>query len=74
MSALMPELLTNPDHWRTRAHEARQRAQQLEDLEAKAVQLRMAKKYDDLADRATKWLNKTEDIPQFLKSGPHHAT
>ena len=69
----MPELLANPAHWRLRAQEARQRAQQLEDPEAKAAQLRMAKKYDALADRATAWLNKTEDIPQFLKSGPHDA-
>jgi hypothetical protein len=69
----MPELLTDPAHWRLRAQEARQRAQKLEDPEAKAVQLTMANKYDRLASRATEWLNKTEDIPQFLKSGPSTA-
>ena len=40
----------------------------IKDPEAKAVQLTMANKYDRLASRATEWLNKTEDIPQFLKS------
>ena len=69
----MPQLLTNPAHWRLRAHEARRRAQQLEDPEAKAVQLTMADKYERLAARATEWINKTEDIPQFLKSAPPTA-
>ena len=64
----MPELLTDPAHWHLRAQEARRRAQKLEDPEAKAVQLTMANKYDRLASRATEWLNKTEGIPQFLKS------
>jgi hypothetical protein len=63
----MPQLLTNPAHWRLRAQEARRRAQQLEDPEAKAAKLKMADKYDRLAARATEWGNKTEDIPQFLK-------
>jgi hypothetical protein len=41
-------------------------AQQLEDPEARAVKLEMADKYDRLAARATQWMNKTKDIPQFL--------
>jgi hypothetical protein len=63
----MPQLLTNPAHWHLRAQEARLMAQQLDDPEAKAVKLKMADKYDRLAARATEWMNKTEDIPQFLK-------
>jgi hypothetical protein len=64
----MLELLTNPIHWRFRAHEARRMAQQLEDPEARAVKLEMADKYDRLAARATQWVNKTKDIPQFIRS------
>ena len=66
----MPQLLTNPTHWHSRAQEARRLAQQLEDPEAKAAKLEMAGKYDRLAARATEWMNKTEDIPQFLKRPP----
>jgi hypothetical protein len=33
----------------------------------------MADKYEDLAARAEEWMNKHEDIPQFLKSGPSTA-
>jgi hypothetical protein len=69
----MPELLTDPAHWHLRAQEARRRAQKLEDPEAKALQSKMADKYEDLAARAEEWMNKHEDIPQFLKSGPSTA-
>lgn len=66
----VPELLTNPAHWHLRAREARRLAQQLDDPEARAAKLEMADKYERLAARATEWINKTEDIPQFLKSAP----
>ena len=66
----MPELLTDPAHWRMRAQEARRMAEKLADPEAKAAKLEMAHKYDRLAARATAWLNKTEDIPRFLTSAP----
>jgi hypothetical protein len=69
----MPELLNSPTHWRLRAQEARRLAQQLKDPEAKAAKLEMAHKYERLAARATEWINKTEDIPQFLKSAPPTA-
>ena len=59
----MPELLANPDHWHLRAQEARRRAQKLEDPEAKAVQLKMADKYDRLAAHATEWMNKNPPTP-----------
>ena len=68
----MTQLLANPAHWRLRAQEVRQRAKQLDDPEAKALQS-MADKYEDLAARAEEWMNKHEDIPQFLKSGPATA-
>ena len=45
----MTQLLADPAHWRLRAHEARQRAKQLGDPEAKALQGKMADKYEDLA-------------------------
>ena len=69
----MPQLLTDPAHWRLRALEARRLAQQLDDPKAKAAKLEMADKYERLAARATEWINKTEDIPQFLKSAPSTA-
>ena len=68
----MTQLLANPAHWRLRAQEARHRAKQLDDPDAKALQS-MADKYEDLAARAEEWMNKHEDIPQFLKSGPATA-
>jgi hypothetical protein len=70
---LMPELLTDPAHWHLRAQEARRLAQKLEDPEAKAAKHEMADKYERLAARATEWMNKTEDIPRFLKSAPPTA-
>jgi hypothetical protein len=69
----MPELLTDPAHWHLRAQQARRRAQKLEDPEAKALQSKMADKYEDLATRAEEWMNKHEGVPQFLKSGPATA-
>jgi hypothetical protein len=69
----MPELLTDPAHWRLRAQEARRLANKLEDPEAKAAKHQMADKYERLAARAAEWLSKTEDIPQFLKSAPPTA-
>lgn len=66
----MPQLLTNPAHWHLRALEARRMAEKLQDPEARAAKLEMARKYERLAARATEWMNKTEDIPRFLKSPP----
>ena len=70
----MPQLLTDPTHWRLRAQEARRLAQQPGDPDAKAAKHAMAEKYERLAARATEWINKTEDIPQFLKSAPPTAS
>ena len=69
----MTQLLADPAHWHLRAQEARRRAQQLDDPEAKALQNKMADKYEELAARAEEWMNKHEGIPQFLKSGPSTA-
>jgi len=69
----MPQLLTDPAHWRLRALEARRLAQKLKDPEAKAAKHEMADKYERLAARASAWINRTEDIPRFLKSGPPSA-
>ena len=48
----MTQLLADPAHWRLRAQEARQRAKQLDDPEAKALRNKMADQYEDLAARA----------------------
>ena len=55
----MPQLLTDPTHWRLRAQEAHQLAQRLKDPLDRAAKLEMADKYDRLAARATEWMNKT---------------
>ncbi|HET9716431.1 MAG TPA: hypothetical protein VFP60_09635 [Pseudolabrys sp.] len=66
----MPELLKNPAHWQLRAREARKLAEILCDPDAKAAKMQMAEKYERLAQRATQWVNKTEDIPTFLRAAP----
>ena len=55
----MPQLLTDPTHWRLRAQEAHQLAQRLKDPLDRAAKLEMAYKYERLAVRATEWINKT---------------
>ena len=49
----MPQLLTDPTHWRSRAQQARQLAQRLRNPLERAAKLEMADKYDRLATRAT---------------------
>jgi hypothetical protein len=48
----MPSLWNDPEHWRSRAEEARATADQLHDLESKRVMLGIADGYDKLAARA----------------------
>jgi len=55
----MPQLLTDPTHWRLRAQQAYHLAQRLKDPLERAAKLEMADKYDRLAARATEWINKT---------------
>ena len=55
----MPQLLTDPTHWRLRAQQAHQLAQRLKDPLDRAAKLAMAYKYERLAVRATEWINKT---------------
>ena len=69
----MPQLLTDPAHWRLRAQEAYQLAQRLKDPLERAAKLEMADKYDRLAMRATEWMNKTENSPQLIVSSPPTA-
>ena len=45
-------LTDDPKHWRNRAHEARIRAGELNDPEAKRQMLGVARGYDRLAERA----------------------
>jgi hypothetical protein len=46
------DLTDDPEHWRNRAHEARIRAGELNDPEAKRQMLGIARGYDRLAERA----------------------
>ena len=48
----MAALWNDPDHWRSRAEEARATADQMHDLESRRVMLGIAEGYDELAARA----------------------
>jgi hypothetical protein len=45
-------ILDDPEHWRSRAEEARTVAEQLTDPIAKAMMLQIAEDYDRIADHA----------------------
>jgi hypothetical protein len=45
-------ILADPEHWRSRAEEARTVAEQLTDPVAKAMMLQIAEDYDRIADHA----------------------
>jgi hypothetical protein len=48
----MTPLLDSPEHWRSRAEEARSIADHLSDPESKRTMLRIAADYERLADHA----------------------
>ena len=48
----MDGLVINPRHWRKRAEEARAIADDFRDPNTKAMMLRIAADYDDMAERA----------------------
>jgi hypothetical protein len=54
----------DPRHWRDRAHEARIRASELNDPEAKRQMLGIARGYDRLAERAEGRLRPTAPPPE----------
>ena len=48
----MTSLLDDPEHWRSRAEEARSVAEQLSDPESRRTMLRIAADYERLAEHA----------------------
>ena len=63
----MPQLLTDPAHWRLRAQQLAQRSK---DPLERAAKLEMASKYDRLAARAAEWKKKTENSLGITVSSP----
>jgi hypothetical protein len=49
---MLLSLLDDPEHWRSRAEEARTIAEQLSDPESKRTMLRIADDYERLAEHA----------------------
>jgi hypothetical protein len=70
----MPQLLTDPAHWRLRAQQAHQLALRLKNPLDRAAKLEMADKYDRLAARATDWMDKTENSPPVISGVKRTST
>jgi hypothetical protein len=49
--------INDPNHWRDRAAEMRALSEGMDDVEARAIMLRLADDYDKLADRAEERAN-----------------
>jgi hypothetical protein len=47
-----PHILNDPEHWRSRAEQARTLAEQMDDPEAARLMVGIADGYDELAKRA----------------------
>jgi hypothetical protein len=47
-----PSYINDPEHWRSRAREARAIAEQMTDADSRSAMLRIADDYDQLAERA----------------------
>jgi hypothetical protein len=60
-------LVDDPEHWRSRAEEARSIAEELSDPEAKRMMLRIVSDYERLAERAE--LRATKQSPASWHSG-----
>jgi hypothetical protein len=67
----MPQLLTDPAHWRLRAQQAHQLALRLKNPRDRAAKL---DKYDRLAARATDWMDKTENSPPVISGVKRTST
>jgi hypothetical protein len=51
-AGMISHFINEPEHWHTRAEEARALANQMTDAEAKVAMLRIAEDYERLAQRA----------------------
>lgn len=60
----MPEKL-GVDHWRTRAKEARDLAEKMDDANARRRMLKIANDYEKIADRAQVRMNQRKAPPQI---------
>jgi len=61
----MPSLLLDdPEHWRSRAEEARSVAEQLSDPESKQTMLRIAADYERLAEHAKQRAQKQSRVAE----------
>jgi hypothetical protein len=62
---MISHFINEPDHWRARAEEARNLANQMNDPESKDAMLRIADDYERLANRAE---NRTAGrLPNWMK-------
>jgi hypothetical protein len=56
-------LVITPEHWRKRGEKMRTFADEMRDLEAKAIMLRLAEEYDRLAARTGETLTSNKMAP-----------
>jgi hypothetical protein len=58
-----PGRLRDPDYWRNRAEEVRVIAERMRDVYARDTLLRVAEKYEEFADMATRRRNAKGSLP-----------
>jgi hypothetical protein len=61
-----PDRLDDPKHWRDKADEARAKAEDMVDVEARQTMERVAEEYEELADRAERQLRETASTQTYV--------